>query len=409
MSEVMYDAVVVGAGPGGSAAAYGLAKEGLEVLLLDGSSFPRDKTCGDGLTPRAVLMLEAMGLDPLNVPGAWRMDGVEVVAPNGRAVSLKLPDKPGWPDHIVVAPRYVLDDAVRALALEAGAQFQRVRVKGLERNSQVTVHGQQGGRDISYRGRAVVLATGANSGLLVKEGLLEPAPPPALAARAYLENVQDLPQRMQFRFDHLPLPGYGWIFPTSEATVNVGVALYPLPNLWKRRAKPTLPRAALEPFLRAPAVQASLQGARFSSPIQGFPIRMDFPRRSAASDRLLLVGEAAGLVNPLTGDGIDFALESGRLAAPHLSAALARDDLSKGALMNYNATLRERFGSLFSFSCTLQKALLSPGLLDTLVLLAERRPELAKGLANVVLGPDTSQIGKRALRRALRGLTASPR
>ena len=403
----LYDAVVVGAGPGGSAAAYGLAKEGLEVLLLDGANFPRDKTCGDGLTPRAVHVLEAMGLAPLNVPGAWRMDGVEVVAPNGRAVSLKLPDKPGWPDHIVVAPRVALDDAVRALALGAGAQFQRVRVKGLERDSQVTVHGQQEGRDVSYRGRAVVLATGANSGLLVKEGLLEPAPPPALAARAYLENVQDLPQRMQFRFDHLPLPGYGWIFPTSEATANVGVALYPMPNLWKRSAKPTLPRAALEPFLQSPAVRASLQGARFAGPIQGFPIRMDFPRFPAVSDRLLLVGEAAGLVNPLTGDGIDFALESGGLAARHLAAALAQDDPLKEALTDYDATLRERFGSLFSFSRALQKALVSPGLLNTLVWVAERRPELAKGFANVVLGPDTSKLGRRALRRALRGLAAS--
>ena len=403
----LYDAIIVGAGPGGAAAAYGLAKAGLEVLLLDGASFPRDKTCGDGLTPRAVHMLETMDLDPLCVPGAWRMDGVEVVAPNGRAVSLRLPDKPGWPDHIVVAPRVALDDAVRALALEAGATFQRVRVGGLERNSHVTVHGQQEGRDISYQGRAVVLATGANSGLLLKEGLLERTPPVALAARAYLENVQNLPQRMQFRFDNLPLPGYGWIFPTSPTTANVGVTLYPLPHLWRRLAKPTLPRRALEPFLQAPAVRAFLQGARFSSPVQGFPIRMDFPRFPTVGDRLLLVGEAAGLVNPLTGDGIDFALESGHLAAAHLTTVLARGEASREGLEPYNMLLREAFGSLFAFSRTLQKALVSPRLLNTLVYFAERRPELAKGLTHIVLGPDTSRLGKRALRRALRGLAAS--
>ena len=405
--NVLYDAVVVGAGPGGSAAAYGLAKAGSKVLLLDGAAFPRDKTCGDGLTPRAVQMLSEMGLDPLKIPGAWRMDGVEVVASNGRTVALDLPRKPNWPDHIVVAPRYALDDMVRVRALEAGAYFQRVRVKRLERNSYVTVYGQREGRDVTYQGRAVVVATGANSGLLVKEGALERPPPVALAARAYLENIQALPQQMQFRFDNLPLPGYGWIFPTSATTANVGVALYPSPGVWKRFIKPTLPRRALEPFLQSPAVQASLKGARFAGPIQGFPIRMDFPRHSAVGDRVLLVGEAAGLVNPLTGDGIDFALESGLLAARHLAAVLARGEASREGLMDYNAVLRERFGSLFSFSRTLQKALLSPGLLNTLVYFAERRPELARGLSSIVLGPDTSQLGKRALRRALRGLTAS--
>ncbi len=406
-----YDVIVVGAGPGGSAAAYGLAEAGLEVLLLDGVTFPRDKTCGDGLTPRAVQALNEMGVDPLNVPGAWRMNEVAVSAPNGRTVSLELPDKPGWPDHIIVAPRYALDDAVRARALEAGAQFCKVRVKGLGRDAHttgyVTVQGQQEGRDVFYRSRALVLATGANSGLLVKAGLLERPPPMALAARAYLENIQDLPQRMQFRFDGLPLPGYGWIFPTSTTTANVGVALYPTLEVWKRLAKPTPPREALEPFLQSPALRGSLQGLRLAGPIQGYPIRMDFPRYSAVSDRILLVGEAAGLVNPLTGDGIDFALESGRLAAKHLVTALARGDLSRAGLSSYDARLRERFGSLFSFSRTLQKALLSPGLLNTLVYLAERRPELAKGLANVVLGPEASGIGRRALRRVLQRLAVS--
>ena len=406
-----YDVIVVGAGPGGSAAAYGLAREGLEVLLLDGAAFPRDKTCGDGLTPRAVQALNEMGLDPLNVPGAWRMNEVAVSAPNGRTVSLELPKKPSWPDHIIVAPRYALDDAVRVRALEAGAQFQRVRVKGLGRDSHttgyITVQGEQEGQDVSYRTRALVLATGANSGLLVKTGLLERPPPMALAARAYLENIQDLPQRMQFRFDGLPLPGYGWIFPTSATTANVGLTLYPMPDVWKRLAKPTPPREALEPFLQSPALRGLLQGSRLAGPIQGYPIRMDFPRHSAVSDRVLLVGEAAGLVNPLTGDGIDFALESGRLAAKHLAAALAQGDLSRGGLSSYDARLRERFGSLFSFSRTLQKTLLSPSLLNTLVYLAERRPELAQGLANIVLGPEASRIGKRALRRALRGLMAS--
>ena len=145
----------------------------------------------------------------------------------------------------------------------------------------------------------------------------------ALAARAYLENIRDLPQRMQFRFDGLPLPGYGWIFPTSTTTANVGVALYPTPDVWKRFAKATPPREALEPFLGSPALREPLQGSRFAGHIQGYPIRMDFPRHSAVSDRALLVGEAAGLVNPLTGDGIDFALESGRLAAKHLVTALS--------------------------------------------------------------------------------------
>jgi menaquinone-9 beta-reductase len=121
-------------------------------------------------------------------------------------------------------------------------------------------------------------------------------------------------------------------------------------------------------------------------PVQGYPLRVDFATATTVAERVLIVGEAAGLVNPLTGEGIDYALESGRLAGEHLADLLAAGDLSPGALGAYDRALRARFQSLFAFCAGVRRWLVHQAPLDLLVRVANRRADLRETLVEIVLG-----------------------
>jgi len=331
------------------------------VLLLDRFAFPRDKTCGDGLTPRAVRVLDQMGILPAVARQGWPVEGYEVIAPNGRATSAAITNPAG----ALVVPRQRLDATILERAITSGARFEpRVTVSHLEpTHSHVRVHAAQG----IFEARTAVVASGAATGVLLRSGILKRQPPAMLAARGYVEGVRTH-AALQLRFDGVPLPGYGWIFPVGAETANVGVGFLPRP----RRRQPTA-RLAVEAF-----IATRLPGARLCGPIKGYPIRVDFLHAPVIAERTLLVGEAAGLVNPLSGEGIDYALESGAMAARHI--------LAEAPLEAYERALRQRFERLFRFSATIRDWYCLPPVLNTLVPLANRRPALRQLLADIVLG-----------------------
>jgi geranylgeranyl reductase family protein len=379
------DVAIVGAGPGGSAAGHYLAERGLEVVLLDKSEFPRDKTCGDGLTPCAVSILREMKvLDDIAQAGT-QISGVEIFAPDGYSTGAPLPPRDGFPATMLIVPRMTLDDAIRRRAVLSGARFEGgVLVDDVERpGDAVVVRGTRAGRPVSIRARAAVVATGASTGLLAKLGLLPKRPQLMLAARAYYEAPAVVTDRIQIRFDGVPLPGYGWVFPLSASSANVGVGYFP--SALKARGRPAHSRAALEAFVRGRSMAGLLEGGRRTGPVRGYPLRVDFPEAPTSGDRVLLVGEAAGLVNPLTGEGIDYALESAQIAADHLSLALAGGP-SSGIPAEYDRLLRARFGRLFTFCRRLRDATLSTLLLNRLVRVAARREDLKMLLVDIVLG-----------------------
>src|SRR5712691_7229104 len=123
MSDVR-DVVVIGAGPGGSAAAHYLARRGIDVLLVDRSEFPRDKTCGDGLTPRAVGVLHDMGILHALVRVGQPINGVEIFSPDGYSTGAPIPSRSGVPAPMLVVPRVTLDNVIRGRAVQSGAQFE---------------------------------------------------------------------------------------------------------------------------------------------------------------------------------------------------------------------------------------------------------------------------------------------
>jgi geranylgeranyl reductase family protein len=392
MSKV-HDVVVVGAGPGGSAAAHYLAKVGLDVLLLDKFDFPRDKTCGDALTPRALGVLDDMSLLEAVLHAGRSVPTARIVAPNSYATMAPIARGTGRPGYALVIPRLILDDMIRQQAVASGAKFEgRVYVTAIERSDDgVEIKGGRYGRQVSIRARMAVIATGANIKLLLNIGLLGKAPPMMLAARAYYEEVSGLDDCLNLSFEGVPLPGYGWGFPLSGTQANIGAGFFLRDRSW--RTLPATPAAAFQNFVRTHTLQTMLGHARQIGPVQGYPLRVDFATAPTFGERVLLVGEAAGLVNPLTGEGIDYALESGKIAAQHLVDLFATGDLSHERLAAYDRALRLRFQDLFIFCTRMRDLFLHRWPLNRLVTAAALHTDLRSLLVNLVLGNQPASIG----------------
>jgi geranylgeranyl reductase family protein len=378
------DVVVIGAGPGGSATAYYLARRGLRVLLLDKASFPRDKTCGDGLTPRALAILDDMGLlEKLSQIGC-RINGMEIYAPNGRSVGAPITAHDPRYAYMLVIPRLKLDDTLRQHALAAGVTFEdQAHVSNIVTQEEgVRITAQRNGQEMTYTAKAAVIATGANMRLLLNMGVLQQPPPTMLAARSYYDDLNILSDRVQLRFDGVPLPGYGWVFPTGPRQANVGAGYFTT----ERTHKPPSPKESFDAFVQHSRLNKTLGKARQVTPMKSFPLRDDFPTAPTFAGRVMLVGEAAGLVNPLSGEGIDYALESGRIAAEHLATMFAQDDFSEARYQAYDQALRARFQKLFEFCYQVRKALYHALWLNVLVKIASRRNDLKSLLIRIVLG-----------------------
>jgi geranylgeranyl reductase family protein len=382
----MHDVIVIGAGPGGSTTAHFLAQDGLDVLLLDKSDFPRDKTCGDGLSPRALAVLDEMGvLQSVNQAG-FRMDEISVYAPKGTSVTTRVPERDDLPGYMLALPRLLLDDLIRERAIASGARFQgAVHVRGIEQlGNGVEVRGRSKSEAFVARARVAVIAIGASMGLLQTLGILKRRPEMTLAARAYFEDLQNIDGRFEFHFDGVPLPGYGWFFPLSDTSANVGAGIRLGRNASGR--KPMRAKQVLGQFLQLPLMKKRLATARQAGPVKGFPLRTDFATAPTYDRRILLVGEAAGLVNPLTGEGVDYALESGKIAARHIIELLNKGEFSTSSFRQYDQALRARFQRLFVFSTRLRKWYMNKPAMNQLVHAVNRRDELRVLFTDIVLG-----------------------
>lgn len=382
----MHDVVIIGAGPAGSATASFLARSGYDVLLLDKSDFPRDKTCGDGLTPRALGVLNDLGVSDIVKHHGYQIREAIVYSPNGVTVTTQVPERDGLPDHMLTIPRLVLDNIIRERAIDDGANFQgEVHVTALEHvQNGVNIMGQRRGKRFTAAGRMVVIAIGASVRLLINLGILKETPQMILATRTYFEDLNNLSGLFEFHFDGVPLPGYGWIFPLSDSSANVGAGVLRM-TAGKKRL-PGNAKSALTQFLQLPRMQEMLTGATRVGPVRGFPLRTDFATAPTYAERVILVGESAGLVNPVTGEGVDFALESGKIAAEHLDDCFTTGDFSQSSLRQYDKKLRARFQRLFVFSMRIRNLYMNEFVLNRLVHVARRRDGLRELFTDVVLG-----------------------
>jgi len=370
MSTRHYDVAVIGAGPAGATAAYFLARGGLRVVLLDKFDFPRDKTCGDGLTPRALEMLDAMGVLPQVEQHAYPCSALTLRSSDEVTyrMELTIPNDP--PRRILILPRFRLDDILRQYAIEAGAQFiPHVKVENIVKDNGRVRLWFEGGQPLDCA--LAVIATGANTGLLRKTGLLKQTPPSNLAARAYFENVEGLDDTILLFFDGVEYPGYGWVFPTAPNAANIGCGVF----FGSHTPQPTYLRHLLQ---HHPYLQRILRNARQVGPIKGHPLRTDFSTFMSGKDQVLVIGEALGLVNPITGEGIDYALESAKLAADAILSGWHSEAGPTAIHKNYRTALGRNFSSSFALYRLAQQLFFRDGIVDKCLRRIQHSPYLQR-------------------------------
>ncbi len=346
------DVIVVGAGPAGSAVAYYLASAGLDVLVLEKTHFPREKVCGDGLTPRAVKALTAMGVPITESDGWLRNKGLRIIGGGGR-IELDWPDLSSYPGYGLVRTRLDFDQTLARHAQKAGARLlEGVNVTGPlldDRTGRIagvtTRDGQQ------FRGRLVVAADGNSSRLSVAMGLHKRDDRPlGVAVRTYYTSPRHDDDYLEAWLDlwdgNSLLPGYGWIFGMGDGTSNVGLGLL---NTSKGFGEIDY-RDLLRKWLAAMPPEWGFTEENRTQPVRGAALPMAFNRTPHYTRGLLLAGDAGGMVNPFNGEGIAYALESGELAARVITQALARPTAAgrERVLLTYPRQLKEAYGGYYT-------------------------------------------------------------
>lgn len=304
-----YDAVIVGAGPAGSVAALVLARAGARVALVDRRAFPRDKACGDLIGPRGVQLLEDLGID---VPGARRLGDMVIEGPSGRRTLL--PALPGrdYADHALAVSRLQFDELLVEAAASAGARLVQGRAVGVPTGPARYPDGVRLADGQLLPADFVIGADGATSAVARAAGLVDDSRIlSAFALRCYLDEPVDLPQIVLWEPTRWDLfPGYGWVFPTADGSANVGLGL----GLPGQRSASRRAGEQLDAFLRHLVRQRLVDTTRHGRVLGGW-LKLGLIGTIPVRDRVLLVGDAAGLVNPLQGEGIAAAMASGRAAA----------------------------------------------------------------------------------------------
>jgi flavin-dependent dehydrogenase len=252
------------------------------------------------------------------------------------------------------------------------------------------VHVQTPAGPQTLRARQVVLAVGASVGLLERAGLLSAPPHFGRAARAYYEGIQGLPDAIEFHLDSIPLPGYGWVFPISPTAANIGVGYFARPG---HEPPARSPRQILTDLLGQPALAQRLAQAQVSGPVKGYPLRFDFPTARLAVPGLLLTGEAAGLVNPLTGEGIDYALEAAEVAAEVLTGARGLGASPTRLAEDYVRAMRARFLRAFLTVSRVRDVYFKPWLFRKAANAALRHSDFLETFVQVCLGNTTPNQG----------------
>ncbi len=347
------DVIVVGAGPGGSATAAHLARAGVKTLLLEKTEFPREKVCGDGLTPRAVKELLALDID-LTTQGWIKNKGLRIIG-GGHRLELPWPELSVFPDYGLVRTRADLDQILAQKAVAVGADLhESTSVTGpvMEQDRIVGVTTKNAaGEERTYRAPIVVAADGNSSRLSLAMGLTKRDDRPlGVAVRTYFRSPRHeddwLESWLELWDQDRLLPGYGWVFGVGDGTSNVGLGIL--------NSSPAFAnvdyRALLMRWADSMPKEWGYVPEEMVGPIRGAALPMGFNRTPHFHQGMLLVGDAGGMVNPFNGEGIAYAMESGRIAAETITEALAsgRDNARDLRLATYPTRLKSEWGGYYT-------------------------------------------------------------
>lgn len=348
------DVVVVGAGPAGSTAAAHLARTGLDVVLLEKSAFPREKVCGDGLTPRAVRELVALGIDVSPQAGWMRNRGLRIIG-GGMRLELPWPELASYPDFGLVRPRSDFDEILARNAVKAGARlYEQSAVTGPIFDGDQLVGVVTKGVDsepVHVRAPVVLAADGNSSRLAVAAGRPRRSDRPmGVAVRRYYRSPRHRDEWLESWLElwdgERLLPGYGWIFGMGDGTSNVGLGILNTSDAFGNVDY----RELLRRWLATLPEDWGFVEQEATGPMRGAALPMGFNRTPHYQRGLLLLGDAGGLVNPFNGEGIAYAMESASMAAEIVLQGLARPagPARERALEAYPAALAARYGGYYT-------------------------------------------------------------
>ncbi|MGZ4722875.1 MAG: geranylgeranyl reductase family protein [Ilumatobacteraceae bacterium] len=362
------DVLVIGGGPAGASAAYWLAKFGHDVTIVERKSFPREKTCGDGLTPRAVHQLNEMGLAE-QLTKFHRYNGLRATG-MGRELELQWPAHPVFPQYGYVVRRRDLDMMVAENAVSAGARLLEghdavlpIVDRGFVRGAVVQPYE---GDPLEIRARYVVVADGANSRFGRALGTFRTREwPYGTAIRTYWESPRHAEPWIESALDVKdrngnPMPGYGWIFPVGDGTVNIGVGLLSTFREFKTVNTTTL----LDGYAHQVADRWEINPDRPECKATSGRIPMGGSVGPKAGPSYLVIGDAAGSVNPFNGEGIDYAYETAHMAAQVLHEAIDAGDPT--ALQRYPSMLDDEYGEYFKVARLFARVIGRPALMREL-------------------------------------------
>jgi geranylgeranyl reductase family protein len=391
------DVIVVGAGPAGSAASYHLAAAGLDVLVLEKSSFPREKVCGDGLTPRAVKALTTMGVPFPEGDGWHRHRGLRIIGGGGR-IELDWPDLSAYPGYGLVRTRTDFDQLLARHAEKAGARV----LEGVNVDSPVlddrtgriigvtTKQGQQ------FRARLSVAM-----GLHKRDDR-----PLGVAVRTYYTSPRHDDDYLEAWLDlwdgSALLPGYGWIFGMGDGTSNVGLGLLNTSTGFGEIDY----RVLLRKWLAAMPAEWGFTEENRTQPVRGAALPMGFNRTPHYTRGMLLAGDSGGMVNPFNGEGIAYALESGELAARVITQALARPtaDARERVLQTYPQQLKDAYGGYYTLGRVFVELIGRPGFMRFATKHGVKRPAIMR-FTMKLLGNLTETRGGDAVDRLINAVS----
>lgn len=407
------EVLIVGCGPAGAAAAYWLASNGHSVTVVEKRSFPRDKTCGDAVSPRAVKHLTDMGLGA-QLEQFHRVDRLRLRAMN-RETTLPWPSHSVYPAHGYVATRRELDAVVAHNAVEAGATLMQgyealrpVIERGFVRGAVVKA---DSGETVELASKYVIIADGANSRFGRSIGTFRARDwPYGTAIRTYFESPRHaepvLETALELRDRHgNHMPGFGWVFPVGDGTVNIGVGLLST----FRDFKSVNTSHLLESYAQQVADDWHIVPDRPTASATSGRIPMGGSVGPKAGPTYLVVGDAAGSVNPFNGEGIDYAYETGRMAALVLHEALQSRDAS--VLQRYPKMLDDEFAKYFKVGRLFARVIGRPTVMRELTRATMHNRSLMEWLVRIMsnmLRPDETGAAELAYKAAAQIVKLAP-